>query len=801
MKNFPAFWIFFLASALGTWHSLAANDLSLARDGQSPYRILLPAEASPAEQNAAAELQTFFEQITGARLPILKDGEASAPAAPLFFVGTSEAAKTAFPALASTEFKPDEILIQSDASGNVLLTGHPQRGTLYAVVTFLEDALGCRWWTSEESTIPHSPSLTIPAQNHRYAPALVYRESFYRDAFEKNFAVRSRCNGSMAQIPEEWGGHHRFAFFVHSIYRLIPPVKYFKDHPDWFPEIDGVRKVGIPGWVTPDSEYEAFEKTLDPSQIHAAGTQLCFTNDEMRKELTKNALEYLRNHPESNFISISQNDWHGNCTCAKCRALDEANESPAGSLIAFVNQVAEEIEKEFPNVYVETLAYQYSRKPPKLVKPRRNVVVRLCTIECSFLQPLETGELNRSLADDLRGWSAISPQLFVWNYITNFSNYLLPHPNMRVLAPNIRFFVKNHTIGLFDQGDSFTTCGDFVAARNWVVSHLLWNPDQDEQKLWDEFFSNYYGAAGPILQDYLRLLHDRADSTDFNLRCFLPDTKGWLDPETMLKSTVIAQRARQAVEGNAELTLRVNRALTSFDFNWLKRWHELNLYCKLHEIHFPGPANPRQAAEKLLAFLEAQGTRAHREAYATYDWNQFKTELLNQFPPQPAADPDLTPLGQTNPDWKSVTWLDFQDSAMNVCGREKAWGDWVDDPKASDGRAIRMPGWHYEWAASLTLPKGIDESVKKWHVYASVRCEATAAEGLAMTCGIYDTVSRKGLESQAFSVPAINGAEYHLVDLGVHELTDHAYVWFAPPKRPEEVQNVFVDRFFLLKAE
>jgi len=85
-------------------------------------------------------------------------------------------------------------------------------------------------------------------------------------------------------------------------------------------------------------------------------------------------------------ISISQNDWHGYCECEKCKTLDEQEGTHAGALIHFINAVAEEVEKEFPDILIETLAYQYTRVPPKHVRPRRNVVIRLCSIECAFAE-------------------------------------------------------------------------------------------------------------------------------------------------------------------------------------------------------------------------------------------------------------------------------------------------------------------------------------------------------------------------------------------------------------------------------
>jgi len=174
---------------------------------------------------------------------------------------------------------------------------------------------------------------------------------------------------------------------------------------------------------------------------------------------------------------------------------------------------AEEIEKEFPLVFVETFAYQYTRKAPSKVRPRANVLIRLCSIECSFLQPLEGSQENAPFAGDLAAWGRIaSGNLFGWDYVTSFSSYMLSHPNLRVLGPNIRTFVKNGATGLFVQGDALCSAGDFVRLRHWVLSHLLWNPDLDEGRLIDTFLCGYYGEkTGAALKRYLDFVHDRAE--------------------------------------------------------------------------------------------------------------------------------------------------------------------------------------------------------------------------------------------------------------------------------------------------
>ena len=488
MRLLPLILVTLLSPAL-----LASEPLVLSKEGKTGYVIVLPAEPTAVEQTAAKELKQHLDAVTGAEFAIVSETNVDT-AKPQIIVGNTKRLKELLPSLDIAKIPYDGIVIKT-VGKNLILVGHPQRGTLYAVNSFLEDTVGVRWWTSTESFIPKKPTLEIPTLNVEYAPKLIYREAYYKDAINCVFASRIKNNGALLPISPEYGDHHRFQYFVHSFFPLLPPEKYFEAHPEWYSEIDGKRK------------HE--------------GTQLCLTNDEMRAELTKNAIESLWKNPKTKFISISQNDWHGCCTCEKCKAVDDEEGSHAGTLIRFVNKVAEDIEKEFPDVWVETLAYQYTRKPPKLVKPRKNVVVRLCTIECSFVQPLGEGEQNQSLREDMEGWSKIAHSLFVWDYTVNFSAYMLPHPNHRVLAPNVRFFVDHNTIGLFEQGDSWCLTGDFVRLKTWVLSQLMWNPALDEKKLFDEFITGYYGQdAAPFVKEYLTLLLDQVEKSGVYLGCY-----------------------------------------------------------------------------------------------------------------------------------------------------------------------------------------------------------------------------------------------------------------------------------------
>ncbi|MDR0703991.1 MAG: DUF4838 domain-containing protein [Planctomycetaceae bacterium] len=750
----------------------AAETLTLSTDGKTNYVIVLPAEATPVEQTAAKELKQHLDTVTGADFVIVKESEVDT-AKPQIVVGNSKRTKELLPEIDVAKIPYDGIIIKSIGQ-NLVLIGHPQRGTLYAVNTLLENVVGIRWWTSTETFIPKKPTLEIPAQNIEYAPKLIYREAFYRDAFDGVFATRMKCNGNMVRTTPEYGGHHRFQYFVHSFFPLIPPSKYFAEHPDWYSEIKGERK-----------------------HEHA---QLCLTNDAMCEELTQNAIESLRKNPDAKFISISQNDWHGYCECKNCTAIAEEEGGQAGALIRFVNKVAEAIEKEFPDVWVETLAYQYTRKPPKLVKPRKNVVIRLCTIECSFVQPLGAGEPNKPLREDIEGWSKIADHLFVWDYVTNFSAYMLPHPNLRVLAPNIRFFTDHHTLGLFEQGDAHCAAGDFVRLRNWVISHLLWNPALDEKKLFDEFLNGYYGNdVAPILKEYWNLLLDRAERSGIYLGIYRDSTKDWLDFETLNKAVALMNRAIETTKDET-IQNRLRREKIPVDLVVLKEYHSLRRKAELTGTPFTGLSNPQDAIDDFFARCKEFGVTVYWEWDNAEGFKKFEQKLRQSFGVD-ALPPDFCK------DLPKNNWYDIQSFELNT----HKLGEWtfnVDDEKASNGRAVKMPGNHFEWATSynfddslldLKSSKTSTEEQPKYRLYAAVRCDAKTTEGTAMTLGVYDYKEKKGITSKSVPVSEISGAEYCWVDMGSIALKPGFNFWFAPPKRPDEVDAVYIDRIVVVR--
>jgi hypothetical protein len=267
----------------------------------------------------------------------------------------------------------------------------------------------------------------------------------------------------------------------------------------------------------------------------------------------------------------------------------------------------------------------------------------------------------------------------------------------------------------------------------------------------------------------------------------MPDTSAWLTLDDLNRATELFDRAEAAVAGDARLAARVRRERLPLDHVWISRYRALRRSAELQGKPFRGPDDPKAACEEFVRVCRAHGVGNWRERHA---FEERAEALLRKY------GPPATPPGQAE-GIPSSDWLDFQDGEFRLV-RPGEWTEVVGDTAASDGSAARMPGDHYEWAVSLPLSGDLAPG-NPWHVYIAARCDATAKEGRAMTMGIYDWAEKKSVTDRTITVDGAAGSGYHVFDLGAHEVSGSMYVWLAPPKRPGEVQHVYVDRVFLIR--
>ena len=525
----PALWHNLLWQAL-LWNAVLSNAvLSNAVLARAPVRaqtisalqaceIVIPAEPHSRQQYAASEFQKYFALATHATLPIVR--KPTKPAPHQIFIGDSAA-------LRASPFGIDSSGLTTEAhrivirQGQLAIIGGGTRGTLYGVYTFLEDFLGIRFLTVEHTHVPRVPAATpLPDTDRRYRPRFTYRYAAYQlNPQNPDFAARLRCNTVTPQ--PRLGGNTPIGLAGHSFYRQVPWNKYSKTFPEYF---------GIRNGIAIAKQYDA---------------QLCLTNPDVLEIVTRAVLGELAENPDQRSIAVSQNDWGHKCTCAPCEAIDQREESGAGTLLRFVNSVAARVAEKHPDVAVGTLAYYYSQKPPKTIRARDNVYIQLTSHDCSITDPIATSDYPASATfrRDLAGWGRIAKRVHLWYYNTDFAMYHMPIPNMLTLGPNLKYFASHGVTGVFAQSVFNAPHAGLNDMMNYLTARLLWNPSADSDALMNEFLQLHYGTAGSLIRDYIDRIH--AAATEKGIQ------HGWvgharhygIDPELAQQGSLLFARA------------------------------------------------------------------------------------------------------------------------------------------------------------------------------------------------------------------------------------------------------------------
>ncbi len=509
-----------------------SHDHALIENGQSDFKIYVSKEASRPEKYAASELRKYLKEMTGCTLPVVHE---ASPDTRLIYVGFQDVPKKLLAGLNREKFGKEEYVIRKSRK-DVLIAGGRPRGTLYGVIGYLQD-LGCRWYTREVTKIPKKQVIYLPTGEKRRKPAFEYREAWYKEAYDTDWAVHNRLNPSIVPIPDSLGGSYIIYPFVHTFYQLVPPEKYFKRHPEYFAMVDGVRK-----------------------GEHA---QLCLTNPEVVKIATQTVFKWIKDHPEASVFSIDQNDGYGYCECDKCSELDEAEGSHSGTVIHFVNQIADTVAKVYPEVKLQTLAYVYSEIPPKHLKPGDNVMIRMCHYDYCSAHPLGGCDSHKPFIKRLKEWNKISKRITIWDYFTDFSCYLLPYPNFERVVNDVRYYADHGCVGLFAQGSNVPENGggEFSELRAWVFAQLMWNPWQDGWALIDDFLKGVYGPSSPYINEYIQMLQEKVKPKSVFFSIYAePTDGGYLTPEVVKKAGELFGKAEEAASGDPALLKRVELA-------------------------------------------------------------------------------------------------------------------------------------------------------------------------------------------------------------------------------------------------
>ena len=499
--------------------------VTLVRDAKPAGTIFYGSDSH--DPQAARLLQTFLERISGTTVPMRPFADSTRLTEGDVMIST----RTDIEGLAE-----DGAAVTTQA-GHLEIIGGPGKGTLSGVVMLLERYLGCNYWGDNEYTAPRQTTISLPEIDFLENPAFRYRQT-------NNYALATdsiyRLWYRLEQPSEEFAGN----LWVHTFDHLLPSSVYGGKHPEYYAYFDGKRHPG-------------------------KASQWCLTNPEVFEVVAQRIDSIFRANPGLSMISVSQNDGnHTHCRCDSCAKVDEYEGALSGNVIRFVNKLA----ARFPDKQFSTLAYLYTCQPPKHVKPLPNVNIMLCDIDCKREAPLTGNPSGQEFMKALEGWSAISDNIFVWDYGINFDGFLTPFPNFHIMAPNIRLFKQHHATMHFSQIAS-PRGGDFSELRTYMVANLMWNPYADADSLRNHFVNGYYGKAAPYMTKYLDELTSRLLASKQPLWIYdspVSHKHGMLSAEACALYNDLFDKAENAVANDTALLMRVRRSRLSLQFSQLE---------------------------------------------------------------------------------------------------------------------------------------------------------------------------------------------------------------------------------------
>jgi hypothetical protein len=376
------------------------------------------------------------------------------------------------------------------------------------------------------------------------------------------------------------------------------------------------------------------------------------------------------------------------------------------------------------------------------------------------------------LVRDLKGWSRIHRRLYVWDYVTDFVHYLLPFPNLDVLDKNIRTFVKNGVVGMFEQGNySKGGTGAHCDLKLWIIGRMLWNPELAVGPLISEFVKGVYGPAAEPVMRSLDLIRKAIRKSGEHVRIFDGPVRKYISPAVLRGCDRLLARA----EGIAKR--RRDRALVSR----IERVRMPIWYAQTAQV-----AEPRgtleEAARRLDRAIKAQGLTNITE------WRPLEPDVVRM--KLAAVRRPVTP--------KVPGTIVGEDHLFTLFGGAGAVTI-VRDKKAEDGAAARQPGAHkggsIQWDIPETSPGNLG---RRYHLRARMRVEKKGDEGPAFGIVVYDIPTRKNVIERSFRADELPDDEYRWYDVGELDLRPAQCVWVSPEGNATGIKAVYTDRLELV---
>ena len=464
--------------------------LDLVKGGEPVATIVTPIEAKYWTRMSAEWLQNYLKKITGAHLQIVS--EDTAPQGTLISIGETELAKNAGISLDDLKWAGCKLVVKQ---GNLYLIGKEIKdvlqdpgknvadGNCRAVVTFLEEFCGMRWYIPGPNGEFFSPlsNVRVPETlSKTVIPAFAFSDGRYIYGSPDGYDPQWLANITPAAVANNYCRNVYSTSGGHTYYGMVPTDKYFKDHPEYFALIDGKRT--------------------------GRGNHLCTTNPEVRKLM----LRWMEDQADEGLdvITLGQEDGYIRCQCDECEKLDHyrfretgqnwrsfqdtiLRDTPCERLFLTHQWVIDELAKSRPAVTVLLMGYAPQAWPSKVIDNwGDNVWVELANQEPEYIEAWrgKTG--------------GMTTYLYWFNSTLNFAWNVDATPSE--VATNIRHLYAKGVRGFYH---TFDENYGFSGPTYYMMGKLMGDPHLDPEELVNEYIDGVYDKAAPAMKKFFDVLY------------------------------------------------------------------------------------------------------------------------------------------------------------------------------------------------------------------------------------------------------------------------------------------------------
>lgn len=539
---------------LSTLAADTAKAVTLVRDGEPTSVIVTANEPGSVQQLAAVELQYHLEKMTGAKVPIVSEGDLRDTGATRIYVGQSEALNAL--GIDTRSLEPETLIVRTvdgalvlageDTDGEASLydegldpdlpseaaaaraaamSGPVHSGTLYAVYDFLQDELACRWlWPGPTGeVIPKRRTVEVGALDVQQTPKMFMRH------FRPGVRSRTRSRAwthfprymegkldamfePMARDEQLWFRRMKMGMsdkpqYGHAFTEWYD--RYYGQHPEIFA-------------LQPDGHRGIANETYPKEFV-----KMCVSSDKLVDMLIEQFQRQREENPNHRWLNAVENDGSlGFCVCEDCKALDvKLNDEVRATLKArgwseeqiesqfapnrhgipnsltnryfhFYNTLARRLAEVAPDAYVVTYAYSKYRFAPLDLDVEPNIMIGLIGFS-TYPMADETREQEVS---NVQAWKRrgatkmfFRPNTFFFSQAHGF-----PWDATHSMAGDLKMLIDSGMVAT--DYNSHTGHSSTAGLSYYVMARLHWDHQAEVAELRDEFVQAFGPAAEPIDQ-------------------------------------------------------------------------------------------------------------------------------------------------------------------------------------------------------------------------------------------------------------------------------------------------------------